>query len=206
MKKMTCAVPLVAIAMLCGCGAGDDGRGALGTSAEAIGESSCFQDGDKEDVLACLTVDECGPDHLEPLDWTSPRTYSHPSCYKAAEAVIIDYSDVYSGPGDVPGGIYVDWADAVPTTASACASAFMRADLYVVGADLIGSKTSHGQWVDAGSFAFCEPPGVSFTSEIPLYPGYTGVYGVSATARTSSSSSAPTRALHMEQRAPVIVR
>jgi hypothetical protein len=200
----TTYVQFLAFATMCGCGLapGDPGGAQqLGTASEALGETTCFTTA-AYDVKACT-----GCPTTQPIGWTSPQTYSHPDCYKAVIADVLNYSPIYSGPGDESGGIYVSWADAIPTTQSACVSAWIHADLYVSGGTKIGSKSAVGQWFPAGFFvAHCAPPSVSFTTEIPLFSGYTGIYRTVASARTSSSSSAPTRTVRIEQRMPVVVK
>lgn len=197
---------LVGLAMLSGCGAdafsSEEGANQepVGIASEALGETTCF-------TTAAYDVKICtGCSATQPLNWTSPQTYTHPDCSKAVIADILDYSPTYSGPGDVPGGIYVNWADAVPTTPTTCRSAYLAAELYVQGGTVIGNKSAFGQWIVAGPIAGCSPPGVSFTSEIPVRPGYGGIYRTVVSARTTQSSLSPTRKVRIQQRAPVFIK
>ena len=204
MKTMS-YVKFLAIATMCGCGLAPGDLGSeqqLGTASEALGETTCYTNTDY-DVKVCPAPNGCPS--TQPLAWTSPRTYSHPNCYKAVVADILYYDNSYTGVGDQPGGIYITWADAIPTTQSACVSAWIHADLYDNSQTKTGSTSGSGEWVPASvTPAYCVPPSVSFA--IPAFPGNNGQYRMMASARTSSSSSAPTRMLRMEQRKPLNVR
>jgi hypothetical protein len=184
LRTLAAASALVAV----GCGSevagSPDGEEAVMSTSAGIGEAACA------DAPGGLQFDGGANVFVYP--------YSDASCYKAMRVTIVDYSSEYLGPGDVPGGTDVSWADAhrqggpaLPTTQAACEKLWVRADLYrLSGAGwlTVASKSSRGVWSGG-----CQAPTVSFTEKVSstegeLYAGTT--YRIAGTARMDRTSGA----------------
>jgi hypothetical protein len=113
-------------------GAQDDAEVALGgaDAEQGIGEDAC----------ATIPANES---HTGDFVYTSPRLYGDNHC---RNAVIVDDRSAVRQPTKV-----VQWADAVPTTESACKLAFVTSSFYVRGLDgafMISGKprSDKGDW------------------------------------------------------------
>ena len=162
----TTSVTLLAL-VAGGCGqAGDEESGdSTDVTTSALGESSCAT------VAATQTMHDGG------FNYRSPTAYNTPGCFKA---VIID-----SFPISGVDFVNLFWADAIPTTQSACTNLWFGAYKYEDTDPEVGQWTvqdiesSRGVWFDG----ICTPPSLSFQG------GWLngGAYRVTASARTSPS-------------------
>ncbi len=125
------------------------------------------------------------------LDYTSPRTYNPPECYKGQVVEIANLSPYYVGLGNIQsGGIYVTWADSDPGTKAACEASKVRALLFEKQGSswvTLADQTVSGKYHAAGGgwSAYCNPPALSFTSQ--LKAGKT--YRVGFTGRDPSNAT-----------------
>jgi hypothetical protein len=125
------------------------------------------------------------------VNYTSPQTYNPQGCYKGQVAEIMNLSPYYVGLGNIQsGGIYVTWADAEPGTKAACEASKVRALLFEkTGSSWVtlADETVTGEYHAAGGgwSAYCNPPALSFTSQ--LKAGKT--YRVAFTGRDPSNAT-----------------
>jgi hypothetical protein len=125
------------------------------------------------------------------INYTTPQTYNPAGCYKGQVVEIMNLSPNYVGLGNIQsGGIYVTWADAEPGTKTACEASKVRALLFEKQGSswvTLADETVSGEYHAAGSgwSAYCNPPGLSFTSE--LKAGKT--YRVALTGRDPSNAT-----------------
>jgi hypothetical protein len=130
------------------------------------------------------------------------QTYGSRACTRAAIVDINNYSSTYLGPGDVPGGTWVEWADALPTTQSACTSAYLRSDLYTLQGNswvFAATKTGVNSWL-LGS---CQVGSVNWGSA-NVQAGQS--IRIVSQALTSATLAGLRRKVRIESRRPVIIK
>jgi hypothetical protein len=126
-------------------------------------------------------------------EYTSPRVYGATTCPGSLAIEINNYSASYvdGGAGGAGGGTFVGWADADPTTKSACESAWVQADLYrhILGGWIrVNRQQNHGTWMNFFGSWSCQTPGVGWrTAHEGLVAG--SDYRIVATARTSPTGA-----------------
>ncbi|HET9958347.1 MAG TPA: hypothetical protein VFQ61_27820 [Polyangiaceae bacterium] len=176
---------------LAGCSSGgalegasaDGGDGDTAATEEALGSVSCST------ATADKTLDgSADPTHV------SPSTYN--TCYRGYVVDINNLSVSYTGVKSASSGydahISVDWKGPVPTTKSACESAWGSAIFYkkVGGSwvDQSGVLQAYGEWQDRGDLvSFCSPPSITTLDVLTLEAGAS--YRVAATMRTTYGGS-----------------
>lgn len=164
-----------------------------GESTSAIGEATCANFGIADSA------------RFTGFNYTSPTTYSNPSCYKAAVA------DAYLYDTNVYESTIVNWEGPyLANSRSQCEALLLRADLYVrLSTRYLKLKTveSRGRWSDGCAPPYiCNPgctyPRVKFKSE--FYRG--SHYRITATARTYNSGAAPTQPVSIRSYEPANIR
>ena len=134
--------------------------------------------------------------------WVSTQTYGSRACTRAAIVDINNHSSTYLGPGDVPGGTWIEWADAAPTTSAACTSAYVRSDLYVRQGDswvFAATQTGTNLWI----LNSCSVGSINWGSG-SVQAGQS--IRIVSQALTSSTATGFRRKLRVESRPPVIIR
>lgn len=206
MKRVIGVAGVMVSLALIGCGEETDAD--VETAVGAISEPNC--------MLATADFTQTGG--IDPA-WPSPRAYDNPRCNKAVVVDIPSYSATYSGPAsggapaDMDGQTKVEWADTLPTTQSACTSAWLTAYLYR------WSSTNqewsqrvvleaYGQWVmDPWTrLMVCRGPSVSFHTVFTSDLTVGRAYRIAASARTAASSSASTRKLRVQSLRPTVIQ
>ena len=159
-----------------------------GCAVDAVSDEEIAEVEEHRDA-SCVTAPLSGQ-AVGFFDHTTPQQYNQPGCYKGQVFEIMNLSPNYVGVGNIQsGGIYVTWADAEPGTKTACEASKVRALLFEKQGSswvTLGDKTATGKYHAAGGGwgAYCNPPAVSFTSE--LTAGKT--YRVALTGRDPSNA------------------
>jgi hypothetical protein len=150
----------------------------LDTVQQLFGSSSCGT------VAANATF-------TDSLNHQSPSSYNN--CYKGYVVDVDDLNVFYTGQGSEPwlnGRITISWAGTVPTTQSACESAWGSAVFYkwVSGqwVDQTGVLNAYGTW-DPLFGGSCVPPSLSTSEYFLLQAGES--YRAAGTMRTSYGGS-----------------
>jgi len=183
-------MPLMTSLVGCGEMLDDQADTDVETEVGAIGQTTC----------ATAAADATFTGGAVPA-WVSTQTYGTRACTRAAIIDINNYSSSYLGPGDVPGGTWIEWADATPTTQSACTSAYLRSDLYTRQGNswvFAATKTGVNSWILG-----CQVGSINWGSA-NVQAGQS--IRIVSQALTNSTPTSFRRKVRIESRRPVIIK
>jgi len=176
-----------------------------GTDGTNVGERVTVQSSELNE--ACANVTTPVATGINKIDYTSPITYSQAGCYKGQ---VVQLNMGLGGAPSVPNGAVVTWASAVPTTESACTSAWLGVYWFEKDSGTGAGSGGIGGGVGAGGSSSSTyrtreiqtktgtwSSGVCTTPQIPfpfgLLPGVVATFRFAISARTAPTTNAPTR-------------